>query len=98
MQINFPTPYLQVWAIVLLAIIGGYLGCLFTSFNTWVCLVRKKWAKHIHLRILEVRAGPHACMHARAGRRCMTYMVYIVGALFTYAAAQRLQKGPLRPQ
>ena len=33
---------------------AAFLGCLFASFNTWVCLVRKKWAKKFWARILEV--------------------------------------------
>ncbi len=51
---SMPTPYYQVWAVVILAGITGYLGSLFTSFNTWVCIVRKKWAKSIWLKIAEV--------------------------------------------
>ncbi|KAL6760232.1 voltage gated chloride channel-domain-containing protein [Haematococcus lacustris] len=51
---SMPTPYQQVWAVVILAAITGYLGCLYTSFNTWVCLVRKKWAKFMWAKILEV--------------------------------------------
>ncbi len=39
---------------ILLAVIGGYLGCLFTTFNTWVCLVRKRWSKYMWARVLEV--------------------------------------------
>jgi chloride channel 7 len=39
---------------IILACIGGYLGCLFTSFNTWVCLVRKRWSKHMGARVAEV--------------------------------------------
>ncbi|PNH00895.1 Chloride channel protein CLC-d [Tetrabaena socialis] len=55
-QIKFPTPYEQVWAMILLAIVGGYLGCLYISFNTWVCVVRKKWTKFMWARIAEVCA------------------------------------------
>eukprot|EP00798_Chlamydomonas_sp_ICE-L_P020091 gene20092-26809_t len=47
----------QFWAVFLLAIIGGYLGCLFVSFNTWVCLVRKRWTKYFSARIAEVGAA-----------------------------------------
>lgn len=53
-QINFKTPYEQIWAVILLAVVGGYLGCLFISFNTWVCVVRKKWTKFMWARIAEV--------------------------------------------
>ncbi|GIL88475.1 hypothetical protein Vretimale_15336 [Volvox reticuliferus] len=55
-QLKFPTPYEQVWAIILLAVVGGYLGCLYISFNTWVCVVRKKWTKFMWARIAEVCA------------------------------------------
>ncbi|KAG2451001.1 hypothetical protein HYH02_004271 [Chlamydomonas schloesseri] len=55
-KITFPTPYEQVWAIILLAVVGGYLGCLYISFNTWVCVVRKKWTKFMWARIAEVCA------------------------------------------
>jgi hypothetical protein len=44
----------QVWAFVLVAFIGGYIGSLFTSFNTWVCLVRKRWSGWFSFRVLEV--------------------------------------------
>ncbi len=56
-QINFKTPYEQIWAVILLAVVGGYLGCLFISFNTWVCVVRKKWTKFMWARIAEVGAN-----------------------------------------
>jgi chloride channel 7 len=39
---------------VLLAVVGGWVASVFTSFNTWVCLVRKKWSKFFSFRILEV--------------------------------------------
>jgi chloride channel 7 len=52
---TLPTPYQQVWAVAILACITGALGSVFTEFNTWVCLVRKKWAKSIWLKIAEVR-------------------------------------------
>jgi chloride channel 7 len=45
---------LQTWAFVLLAVVGGWVASVFTSFNTWVCLVRKKWSKFFTFRILEV--------------------------------------------
>jgi chloride channel 7 len=54
-QQDYPSPYQQVWAVVILAFIGGYLGCLFTSFNTWICIVRKRWAKKMWARMTEVR-------------------------------------------
>lgn len=50
---------IQVWAFVLVALIGGYVGSLFTSFNTWVCLVRKRWSGWFSFRVLEVR-GAHS--------------------------------------
>ena len=53
-QQAYPTPYEQVWAFVLLAVVGGYVGSLFTSFNTWVCLVRKRWSGWFSFRVLEV--------------------------------------------
>jgi chloride channel 7 len=46
---------LQTWAFVLLAVVGGWVASVFTAFNTWVCLVRKKWSKFFSFRILEVR-------------------------------------------
>ncbi|KAG2483148.1 hypothetical protein HYH03_017993 [Edaphochlamys debaryana] len=55
-KITFPVPYSQVWAVILLAVVGGYLGCLYISFNTWVCVVRKKWTKFMWARIAEVCA------------------------------------------
>lgn len=68
LQIKFPTPYDQIWAIILLAVVGGYLGCLFISFNTWVCVVRKRWTKFMWARIAEVRW--RWCMQAlQAGRQ-----------------------------
>lgn len=51
---TIPTPYQQVWAVCILAVLSGYLGSLFTSFNTWVCIVRKKWAKFMWAKIAEV--------------------------------------------
>lgn len=55
-----PTPCpcrpLQVWAFILLAVVGGYIGSLFTSFNTWVCLLRKRWSGWFSFRVLEVGA------------------------------------------
>jgi hypothetical protein len=39
----------------ILAVIAGYLGSLFTSFNTWVCIVRKRWGKRPWGRVAEVR-------------------------------------------
>jgi chloride channel 7 len=39
-----------------MSVVGGYVGSLFTSFNTWVCLVRKKWSGWFSFRVLEVRA------------------------------------------
>eukprot|EP00878_Enallax_costatus_P010897 GHUV01011381.1.p1 GENE.GHUV01011381.1~~GHUV01011381.1.p1 ORF type:complete len:670 (+),score=126.18 GHUV01011381.1:946-2955(+) len=53
-QQAYPTPYGQTWAFVLLAIVGGYIASLFTAFNTWVCLLRKRWSKWFSFRILEV--------------------------------------------
>uniref|UniRef100_A0A383VTF4 Chloride channel protein n=1 Tax=Tetradesmus obliquus TaxID=3088 RepID=A0A383VTF4_TETOB len=53
-QQAYPTPYGQTWAFVLLAVVGGWVASVFTSFNTWVCLVRKKWSKFFSFRILEV--------------------------------------------
>lgn len=55
-QQTYPTPYGQVWAMAILAVVGGWLGSLFTSFNTWVCIVRKRWSKWISLRVAEVCA------------------------------------------
>jgi hypothetical protein len=40
---------------VVLAVIGGYLGSLFTTFNTWVCIIRKRWGMRPWARVLEVR-------------------------------------------
>jgi hypothetical protein len=42
---------------VLLAVLGGYLGSLFTAFNTWVCVLRKRWSRWFSFRVLEVGAG-----------------------------------------
>ena len=55
-QQEYPARFEQVWAAAILAVIGGYVACLFTSFNTWVCIVRKKWSKIMWARMLEVRA------------------------------------------
>jgi len=44
----------QIWAFVLLAVVGGWVASVFTAFNTWLCLVRKKWSKFFSFRILEV--------------------------------------------
>lgn len=49
--------HLQTWAFVLLAVVGGWVASVFTSFNTWVCLVRKRWSKFFSFRILEVRSA-----------------------------------------
>lgn len=57
LQQDYPSPYQQVWAVVILAVFGGYVGCLFTSFNTWICIVRKRWSKIMWARIAEVRVG-----------------------------------------
>jgi hypothetical protein len=51
-------PALQIWAFMLLAVVGGWLASVFTAFNTWICLVRKKWSKVFSFRILEVCAQP----------------------------------------
>ncbi|GBF95490.1 chloride channel CLC-c [Raphidocelis subcapitata] len=63
-QQAYPSPYSQargrgerapdVWAFVLLAVLGGYIGSLFTAFNTWVCLLRKRWSRWFSFRVLEV--------------------------------------------
>lgn len=37
-----------------MSVVGGYIGSLFTSFNTWVCLVRKRWSGWFSFRVLEV--------------------------------------------
>jgi hypothetical protein len=50
---------LQIWAFVLLAVVGGWVASVFTAFNTWVCLVRKKWSKWLTFRILEARLLAH---------------------------------------
>jgi hypothetical protein len=50
---------------VLLAVVGGWVASVFTAFNTWVCLVRKKWSKFFSFRILEVR-GADTKLHAMA--------------------------------
>ena len=55
-QQAYPAPYEQVWAFGLLAVVGGYVGALFTSFNTWVCLVRKRWSGWFSFRVAEVCA------------------------------------------
>lgn len=55
-QQAYPSPYGQTWAFVLLAVLGGWLGSVFTSFNTWVCLVRRRWSRWFSFRILEVCA------------------------------------------
>jgi H+/Cl- antiporter ClcA len=44
----------QIWAFILLAVVGGWVASVFTAFNTWLCLLRKKWSKFITFRILEV--------------------------------------------
>ncbi|GAX84673.1 hypothetical protein CEUSTIGMA_g12094.t1 [Chlamydomonas eustigma] len=51
---QYPAHFEQIWAAAILAVIGGYVSCLFTSFNTWICLVRKKWSKIMWARMLEV--------------------------------------------
>jgi hypothetical protein len=57
----------QVWAFILMAVVGGYIGSLFTSFNTWVCLLRKKWSTWFSFRVLEVGhlevPANHTCSH-----------------------------------
>lgn len=35
---------------VIIAVIGGWAGCMFTAFNTWVCIIRKRWAKWFKYR------------------------------------------------
>jgi hypothetical protein len=45
---------LQIWAFMLLAVAGGWVASVFTAFNTWLCLLRKKWSKWFSFRILEV--------------------------------------------
>jgi hypothetical protein len=57
LQQQYPAHFEQVWAVGILAVIGGYVACLFTSFNTWICLVRKKWAKKMWARMTEVGLG-----------------------------------------
>lgn len=44
----------QMWAFVILAVIGGYIGSLFTAFNTWICILRKRWSGWFSFRVLEV--------------------------------------------
>jgi chloride channel 7 len=67
---SLPTPYQQVWAVAILACITGALGSVYTAFNTWVCMVRKKWAKSIWLKIAEV--GGHGGQAAAClGPVCM---------------------------
>lgn len=44
----------KIWAFILLAVVGGWVASVFTAFNTWVCLLRKKWSKFFSARILEV--------------------------------------------
>jgi hypothetical protein len=66
---------LQVWAFILMAVVGGYIGSVFTSFNTWICLIRKRWSGWISFRVLEVREGRGGgglCGREAGGRgRCM---------------------------
>lgn len=52
----YPAPYSQIWAFILLAVAGGWVASVFTAFNTWVCLLRKKWSKFFSFRIAEVCA------------------------------------------
>jgi chloride channel 7 len=40
--------------LLLLAVLGGWAGSMFVALNTWVCLVRKKWARRKIWRLLEV--------------------------------------------
>lgn len=54
---------LQTWAFVLLAVVGGYVASLFTAFNTWVCLLRKRWSKWFSFRIAEVGHWPGRVRH-----------------------------------
>jgi hypothetical protein len=35
-------------------VVGGWVASVFTAFNTWLCLLRKKWSKWFSFRILEV--------------------------------------------
>jgi len=44
----------QTWAFIVLAVVGGYVGSLFTAFNTWICLARKRWSGWFSFRVLEV--------------------------------------------
>jgi hypothetical protein len=46
----------QTPAFIVLAVVGGYVGSLFTSFNTWVCLLRKRWSGWFSFRVLEARS------------------------------------------
>jgi chloride channel 7 len=48
-----------MWAFILLAVAGGWVASVFTAFNTWLCLLRKRWAKWFAFRILEVGVRLH---------------------------------------
>ena len=58
---------IQFWAFMLLAVLGGYLGSLFTAFNTWVCVLRKRWSRWFSFRVLEV-GGAHRRARHRIAR------------------------------
>jgi hypothetical protein len=62
--------FLQTWAFVLLAVVGGWVASVFTAFNTWVCLVRKKWSKFFSFRILEVREAESQAARSRQIIQC----------------------------
>jgi chloride channel 7 len=43
--------------LLLLSVVGGWLGSMFVALNTWVCLARKKWVgKRKARRLMEVAA------------------------------------------
>lgn len=66
----------QIWAFVLLAVVGGWVASVFTAFNTWLCLLRKKWSKWFSFRILEVSSAGASHHFCRAGRRRLLLKVH----------------------
>lgn len=53
-KVTFDTPYSQLPMVVVLGICGGFLGCMFTTINTYIGSRRSRFRHNRWLRIQEV--------------------------------------------
>lgn len=53
-KVTFDSPYSQVPLVVVLGICGGFLGCMFTTINTYIGSRRSRFRHNRWLRIQEV--------------------------------------------